>query len=156
MNSENAALLEEVNQSGSWFAALKTKPLWARRIETAQTVTSPEGALEAKPGDYLCKGPAGEFWVQSEKSLRGKYAETGQVCTAEDGTVWTEHAPRPDGAGVMAAEIGHEFVVHTSWGVLSGKPGDFLLKRREDLEIEFPEDVWTVDRKIFQSTYDRA
>ena len=156
MNPNNAALIEEVNQAGAWFTAQKTKSLWARRIEAAQTVVSKEGDLQANPGDYLCKGPSGELWVQSEKNLRSKYTETAHVHQDADGTSWNEHAPRPDGAGVLAAAIAHPFVVHTSWGLLSGKPGDYLLKRAEDRDNPFPDDVWTVDRQIFESTYDRV
>jgi len=156
MQPANQELLQEVNLAGTWFAAHKTKPLWARRVDAAETVASPEGDLEAKPGDYLCKGAAGEFWVQLESTLLAKYAETGQSARDDEGGVWLEYAPRPEGAGVMAAQIGHPFEVHSSWGILSGKNGDYLLKRWADRESEFPADVWTVDRAVFESTYERS
>ena len=155
MSPENLALLQEVNLAATWFAARKTKPLWARRVGVAQAVSSPEGELEAKPGDFLCKGVEGELWVQAEATLRAKYAETGQNSTDAEGLAWQEYAPRPEGSGVMAVQISHPFEVHSSWGILVGKPGDYLLKREDDRDVEFPADVWTVDRTVFESTYQR-
>ena len=156
MNGPNQELLQQVNRSGIWFAARKTKPLWARRLDEVQTVASLEGRLEAKAGDYLCKGAGGEHWVQAEGTLRAKYAETGQISTDSDGLAWQEYAPRPEGSGVMAAQIDRPFEVHSTWGILAGKAGDYLLKRWEDRDNDFPTDVWTVDRAVFESTYERS
>ena len=53
----------------------------------------------------------------------------------------------------MATQIQHAFKVEASWGTLSGKAGDYLLKKFEAKDTEFPEDVWIVDRKLFAATY---
>lgn len=154
MNPANRALLQEVNRAGAWFAARKTVPVWARRVTAPEVVASREGDLQAAPGDYVCRGVAGEYWVQAESTLRAKYGETGQKSRDEREVEWTEFSPLPESSGVMAAEIGHAFEVHSSWGVLSGKGGDYLLKAWRDRDLEFPADVWTVDREVFQSTYE--
>jgi hypothetical protein len=153
MHPDNLAIVQEVNRSGSWFAARKIVPVWARLVVTPETVVSREGELQAKPGDWVCRGVAGEYWVQAESTLRAKYGETGQVSRDGQGLEWAEFSPLPESSGVMAAQVGHEFVVHSGWGVLSGKPGDYLLKKLSERDIEFPADVWVVDQALFQSTY---
>ncbi len=156
MTPPNRALLQQINRNGVWFAARKTVPVWARRVTAPEVVASREGDLQAKVGDFVCRGIAGEFWVQTEPTLRAKYGETGQTSLDDRGLEWTEFAPLPESSRVMAAEVGHPFEVHSSWGVLSGKEGDYLLKAWRDRDVEFPADVWTVDREVFQTTYARV
>jgi hypothetical protein len=45
--------------------------------------------------------------------------------------------------------------VKTAWGDLEGKPGDFIVKNFSDKEVEYPDDVWIVDKKLFADTYDK-
>ncbi|MBU6302129.1 MAG: PGDYG domain-containing protein [Verrucomicrobia bacterium] len=153
MHPNNLSILQEVNGSGAWFAAHKVVPVWVRRVVVPETVSSLEGELLAKPGDFVCLGVAGEHWVQTEATLRAKYGESGRSSLDERGVEWTEFVPLPEGAGVMAARVHHDFVVHTSWGVLSGKPGDYLLKKLGDREVEFPGDIWVVDQTLFETSY---
>ena len=54
----------------------------------------------------------------------------------------------------MATPLDHPFEVQATWGQLSGKPGDFLLKNFSDRETASPEDVWIVDQTLFQQTYE--
>lgn len=151
MPASNEALLREVNDAGLWFHARKTRPIWVRRLERDETVETLEGAEQVPAGNYLCRGEAGDVWPQSEERLVDKYILTEEV--DEDG--WQRCDPRPDAAGVMAAQILHEFQVQAAWGLLSGKAGDFLVKNYEDREVAVPDDVWIVDQELFEATYER-
>ena len=152
MNQPNQQLLDEVNAAKLWFAAKKTKPLWAKRIEAEQSVDTLEGTAAASTGDYLCRGQAGDTWPQAEKSLFSKYKPTDETDT--DG--WRKFLPKPDAAGVFAAQIQKEFTVEAKWGTLTGKPGDYLVKAAADEKNDYPEDVWIVATAIFDGTYERG
>ena len=148
--SPNKALLDEANVAAKWFHAKKTRPIWARRLEEAQTVKTLEGEEQVEAGHYLCKGEAGDIWPQTEKDLNKRYTATDEVTA--DG--WRKYQPHPDAQGVMATHIDHSFEVQATWGKLSGKPGDFLLKNFSDRETASPADVWIVDQTLFQQTYE--
>lgn len=153
-NSEckgNQTLLSKVNAAGLWFQAKKTRPIWVRRLETAESVKTLEGVEQVSAGNYLCRGEAGDIWPQSEGRLKSKYAVTDEV----DTNGWHRCDPKPE-AAVMAAQIPYVFQVQAQWGLLSGKPGDYLVKNLEDRDNDNPEDVWIVDRQLFQATYERA
>ena len=70
--SANKTLLDEANAAGQWFHAKKTRPIWAKRLEAAQTVKTLEGEEQVAAGHYLCKGEAGDIWPQTEQTLRGR------------------------------------------------------------------------------------
>jgi hypothetical protein len=147
----NQALLEEVNSSGKWFHAKKTRPIWAQEIKVARKVTTLEGEETVEPGHFLCRGEAGDIWPQKKADLEKKY-----VATEEEKDGWRKYLPRPDAQGVLAAAVEHPFVVHAKWGKLTGKAGDFLIKNFADKETDFPADVWLVDQKLFIETYERV
>ncbi len=145
----NQAILAEANQAAKWFHAKKTRPIWAKRLEAAQTVKTLEGEENVSAGHYLCRGEAGDIWPQTEKELTKRYSSTDEM----DAEGWRKYQPNPDAAGVMAQQIDHPFEVHAKWGKLSGKKGDFLVKNYADREANNPEDVWIVDQKLFGQTY---
>ena len=97
---------------------------------------------------HLCRGAAGEFWPQSAERLNEKYDKTEEV--DEDG--FRKFLPKSE---VMAAQVDHPFQVKTTWGDLEGKPGDFILKSFDDKDVEHPDDVWIVDKKLFADTYEK-
>ncbi len=150
IDSMHKALLDEANAAARWFHAKKTHPIWARRLETAQMVKTLEGEEQVAAGHYLCKGEAGDIWPQSEKSLTKRYAATDEV----DADGWRKYAPHPDAQGVLATQIDHPFEVQATWGRLTGKPGDFLVKNFQDRETAYPTDVWIVDQTLFRQTYE--
>ena len=53
----------------------------------------------------------------------------------------------------LATPINHPFEVQATWGKLTGKPGDFLVKNFQDRENAYPADVWIVDQALFRQTY---
>ena len=77
--SPNKALLDEANAASKWFHAKKTRPIWARRLEEAQTVKTLEGEEQFEAGHYRCKGEAGDIWPQTEKDLNKRYTATDEV-----------------------------------------------------------------------------
>jgi hypothetical protein len=147
--SPNSAILDEINQDRSWFHAKKVRPIWARQLDKDQTVKTIEGTELVKAGAFLCRGQAGDVWPQTAKSLNEKYQRTEEV----DPVGWCKYLPRPDSQGVMAAQVSHAFTVHARWGVLSGKPGDYIVKNFADRDVLYPDDVWIVDQTLFQATY---
>ena len=147
----NQILLDEVNRADLWFHAKKVRPIWAKQVDADQTVETLEGTETVKAGDYLCRGEIGEIWPQSASSLHKKYVPTDEIA---DG--WTKFTPNPDGKGVFAAKVDHAFSVHASWGELSGKSGDFVVKNYDDGDKAFPVDVWIVDAALFEATYART
>jgi hypothetical protein len=148
----NQALLKEVDAAKLWFHAKKTRPIWVRRLEKTESVKTLEGDEEVPAGNYLCRGEAGDIWPQNEERLNAKYVITDE--TDEQG--WRKCLSKPDAAGVMAAQVPHEFQVHAKWGLLSGKPGDYVVKNYEDRDVAEPQDVWIVDRELFRATYEKV
>ena len=149
-DSPNKSILEEANANGIWFHAKKTRPIWAKRLESAQNVKTLEGEERVEAGHYLCRGEAGDIWPQAEKDLARRYKATDEL----DADGWRKYQPSPDAKGVMATQIGHPFSVEASWGKLTGKSGDYLLKNFHDSDTTYPNDVWIVDQTLFRQTYE--
>ncbi len=147
---DNQSLLDEANRTGAWFHARKTRTIWVRQVAAAQKVRTLEGEIEVAAGDVICRGEAGDLWPQSQKGLAERYDPTEDV----DSEGWRKYLPRPFAEGVMAVQLDHPFDVEGPWGRLSGKGGDFLVKRHEDREVAYPADVWVVDQTLFRQTYE--
>ncbi len=148
----NREILDEINSAKGWFRAKKVKPIWAKPVDELGQVDTIEGIETIRPGDYLCRGVENEQWPQAADKLKEKYDATDEV----DADGWRRYLPKPDNHGVLAAQVNHPFTVHASWGVLSGKPGDFIVKSYADRDTEYPDDVWIVDKKLFGATYERT
>lgn len=152
MPQTNDALLDEVEAAQLWFHAKKTRPIWVRRLEQEETIETLEGTEQVPAGTYLCRGEAGDLWPQTEERLTAKYIMRDEA----DAEGWRRCEPKPDAAGVMAAQVPHAFQVEAQWGLLNGKAGDFVVKNYEDRDNAHPSDVWIVDQKLFQATYERV
>ena len=150
--SPNQGLLDEVNAAGSWRHVRKTKPIWVRRLERAEAIETMEGRVQAAAGDFLCRGAAGELWPQDARSLTDRYTATHEV----DAAGWRKYEPQPDAEGALAAPVAHPFTVVATWGRLTGKVGDYLLKSYADSATLYPADVWVVDQGLFRATYEKA
>ncbi len=152
MSEQNQGIIDEANQGKKWFPAVKTAPTWGKVSSKTQTISSREGDTIANQGDVICKGPGGEIWVQGAAKFNKKYVTTGE----KDGEGYEKYLPNPETSRVFAAKIDHPFEVETSWGVLSGQPGDYLLKSAEDEKVTYPKSVWVVGADIFAATYKKA
>ena len=83
----NKAILDEVNADNTWFHAKKTAPLWAKQLEEAQTVQTLAGPTAAAAGDFLCRGAAGELWLDPDRGeLAGEEAKNVGVVVNEQHT----------------------------------------------------------------------
>jgi len=154
-DSNNTELLEQVNKSNSWLHYKKTKPLWARELKTSETVGTLEGKITYNAGDFLCKGPSEDMWGQKAESLYKKYVQAPDSKPDEEG--WQKFLSKADAVGVMAVSIDHDFAVeHQVWGTFHGKAGSYLVKSYDYKDTEFPEDMWIVNQKIFESTYEKV
>jgi len=150
-DSPNAPLLDQVNAAEIWFRAKKTRPIWALQLDVPQRVRTLEGDEEVPAGTYLCRGEAGDVWPQTAEKLLSRYVAVNEPKT--DG--WQKYNPHPDAAGVWAAKVEHPFEVQAAWGLLRGKPGDYLIKDFTPGNEPYPTDVWVVDAKLFTATYER-
>ena len=151
MNALNHDLLTAVNDANGWFHAKKTRPIWVRPVATSTEVETLEGTESVEPGDVICRGEIGELWPQAIESLMSKYEPTDEF----DEKGWQKYTPNPDANGVMASVVNEPFQVHATWGVLQGKSGDFIVKNYSDRDVANPQDVWIVDRALFEATYQR-
>jgi len=146
----NASILAAANARG-WFVARKVAPVWARELTEATIVKTREGPLEAQAGDYLCRGPDGGRWPQSEASLRQKYEPTEEI----DDAGFRRWTPQREKARVFASEVAEDLALATSWGVMRGVAGDFLVRRHSEAVPGPDSDLWIVDRATFGATYER-
>ena len=131
------------------MAKNKNKPGINSSSQNAPAIVSPKQVY-----DQLSWFPASNrpIWARQSEGARqwllSKYQPTD---TVKDG--WQLYTPNPDSTGVMAAHLDHAFTVEASWGTLSGKPGDFVVKNFEDRDVAYPSDVWIVDQARFRATY---
>lgn len=135
-------LLASVEQS--LRLARKTKPIWAKRLDRDQTIETIEGPIQAKAGNYLCRGVVGEFWAQAESKLREKYSP----CDEMDAEGWQRFDPQPDAPPVEATEVDEPFQVDSHFGRLNGNAGDYVVRSTTDRS-----DVWIVAKSIFEASY---
>ena len=151
----NRQLLQDVNEARSWRHYKKTKSILAKKLSAEVQVNTMEGRIACRAGDYLCRGPSGEHWCQKESALLKKYNRIPDADPDAEG--WLEFRPKPDAQGVMAVSMDKDFhVEHPDWGTFNGKAGDFLVKSYEDRDVDFPGDIWIVDRAIFEATYEKV
>lgn len=142
LNPDGHLLPEIVQQL---FLARKTKPLWAKKVEVKQEISTLEGRLEVRPGDYLCRGIHGEYWPQKQVKLLDKYVPTDEF----DVDGWQRFDSKPDVAPVEVAQIETDFRVTAQWGELKGKSHDYVVRSTTD-----PTDIWIVDKAIFEASYE--
>lgn len=151
-HKSNQKILAEADAGRLWFHARKTRPIWAKQLDRPQRVQTIEGTEQVPAGTYLCRGEAGDTWPQAPDRLADKYEAIDEI----DADGWQKYRPRPDGQGVMAAQIPHAFTVEAQWGLLRGKAGDYLVKNYAYRDVADPKDVWIVDQQLFAATYERT
>src|SRR5262249_5929987 len=123
---KNKLILDRV--ANDWFRARKARAIQARKLAADTQVETPEGPTTAKAGDWLCQGVNGEHWPQKEAKLFQTYTPQDAQAVERDPQAWHTFEPRPDGEGVLAAQVNEPFVVEAAWGTLTGRPGDYLVK----------------------------
>jgi len=153
----------ETKNLTTWRTAKKTKNLRAKpliSIMVDKSITNKflvdtlEGKEPLGDGVVICIGDSNDAWQQMPKKLLQKY---DVVEIDDDG--WMVCEPKPDNS-VNFIQIAfenpeEEFYIIGQWGeeteegpIQRGKSGDYVCQNRED-----PTDVWIVQRKIFNNTY---
>lgn len=154
----NYEILTYADKKG-WKVATKTKGMIARKLDSDCVVNSIEGPLNAQAGQIVCRGlDSDDWWVQKEENVNKKYTVQGPLNSevnfnGQEYSDFVIYNPKPDRT-VLVCQIDDTFKVVASWGNLEGKKGDYLIKPSEDAENSNPQDVWLVDKKLFEATYD--
>jgi len=135
---DNFPLLSELAERRHWMHVTKAKGMWAKPLPS---------------GVWRCRGPRGDEWEVAEDRLLAQYRRSNRR-DAE----WVLWNVRTDVHGFWAARVPRAFSVQTSFGVQSGKSGDYLLRYRHgnDATDAFPSDVWVVPSTDFALLYRRA
>lgn len=161
-SNKNYAVLLEADMIG-WRKARKSKEIFARKLEKDVVINTLEGALGAKKGNYVCISADGEVWPDTEeklfknfdklaplkRSLKIKYAN-GTEASYNDFFVFK---PKPTKEKLFVQML-NSFTVHASWGILSGKKGDYLCKWFDEALDPDPKDVWIVDKNVFERDHE--
>ena len=111
--------------------------------KTPCTVKTPEGAVEAHPGDAIITGVAGERWRVSQRHFGDKYQPVAPTVAGESG----KYASRP--YRIMAVRMTEPFGVVLADGVsrLNGQAGDWLVDYGDG-------SLGIVSPAIFATTYE--
>jgi hypothetical protein len=161
--------LDWIAMNKAWRLAKKTKPIWARPVETDEVgkefQTADHVTEKAKAGSWLCVGVAGEPWFQSHERIESKYESKAQETKKFEfdteersyrqfkpkGTVrnWVAQIKGPGIAG---------FFVRPGYdpeSPLYSPAGGYVVK--DDVRDPYrdkPKDVWLVQQSLFDSTYE--
>jgi hypothetical protein len=94
-----------------------------RFTASACTVQTREGLVEARPGDAVITGVAGEHWRVSRNHFAAKYRAVPPTLDGEDGV----YASLP--TQILAVSMNEQFAVLLADGrsTLRGQPGDWLV-----------------------------
>lgn len=145
--------LQQANSKG-WKPAKKTAGVWAREVtpeESPLSIQTLQGAEVGKEGDILTMGVRGEVWFQNKEKFNKKYTLVpGKEKNTEYGFL---QYFEPVGGPVLVAQMDDPFTIQSPWGTLTGKKGDFVIKPLKEKNNLYPDDVWLIDREIFEETY---
>ena len=127
---------DEWFKTGSFVAAKipnKIEPF--RILSKPEMISSREGNLDGRIGDYVITGPEGEEYLNSPEKFHELKTDNG------DGTASPKSIPKQ----VKLAD--HDGVLHTSWGDLTYTKGnDYIVRHGTG-------DYGAVKKEIFPQTY---
>jgi hypothetical protein len=107
------------------------------------TVQTPEGAVQAQPGDAVLTGIAGERWRVSRKHFADKYRPADGTRAGEPGAYLSLRNR------ILALRMNEPFEVLLADGIsrLNGRPGDWLVDYGDG-------SLGVISDAIFQVTYE--
>jgi len=161
--------LDWIRQNQAWRRARKTKPLWARPVEPDELgkefQTADRAVERAREGYWLCAGVVGEPWFQKQERIDSRYERSREEVKqfAFDSRPRTYQVYKPKeitsmwvaqvkGAGVKGLTIRPNYDLEHP---LYSPAGGYVVKDNvPDPYQDHPEDVWLVQEKIFDSTYE--
>lgn len=163
--------LDDINVNDFKQTAKISYTIEGKMVSQVEKVTNIlEGAeYEANPEtDVILKGTVDELWVAPlEKVIKTYTKEDGSELTAKDFEKDTYITLQTkEGKPVFAAFVPKEqqVEIHTAWGdvLIANRPevehgaGDYIVcDMAEDGKPNF-EDVWVVNGKVFETTYDMS
>jgi hypothetical protein len=106
-------------------------------------VQTPEGAVQAQPGDAILTGIAGERWRVSRKHFADKYRPAASTRVGEPGAYLSLRNR------ILALRMNEPFEVLLADGIsrLNGRPGDWLVDYGDG-------SLGVISDAIFQVTYE--
>ncbi|GCE06804.1 hypothetical protein [Dictyobacter aurantiacus] len=121
-------------------SALRARPLtYMDYIQRQGIIHSLEASASFHPGDYLACGIFDEEWLISARLLHAGY----EPASFPDQMGFVTYYPKSSIR--QACQISEPFVLHWNGVVYLGKAGDYLVRAEDD--------IWIVDRVIFEHTY---
>jgi len=161
--------LRWVTGQKAWRRARKTKPIWARAVgaeEVGRVFQTADHAVEkARAGYWLCVGVAGEPWFQTLEKIEGKYEPAGEEVKTFgfDATLNKYRIFKPKAttrnwvAQVQGPGIAGFFIRpnYDPAHPLYSPAGGYVV--RDDVKDPYqvkPDDVWLVQKGLFESTYE--
>jgi hypothetical protein len=169
MKLSHEQTLEWIHQNRAWHLARKTKPIWARPIEANEIgkefQTADHVVEKAKEGYWLCVGVAGEPWFQRPERVEAKYLPAGDETkkfefdsNERKYRVWKpKDTVRNWAARVESSDI-EGFSIRPNYDVehpLYSPSGGYVVKDYvADPYKDKPNDVWLVQKSLFDSTYE--
>lgn len=155
----------------AWRVARKTKPIWARPVaadEVGKEFETADHTVERATADHwLCVGVAGEPWFQKPDRIESKYERAGserrqfpfddsphqyeRFTPQEASRSW---AARVDDAGIEGFYVQPNYPTDAP---LYSPSGGYVVKDHgDDPYAGDPNDVWLVQKGLFESTYEIA
>ena len=158
-----------IRQRQAWRRARKTRPIWARAVtadEIGREFQTADRAKEtAREGAWLCVGIADEPWFQAPEKIRAKYVEaateTKRFPFDDRPHEYRRFEPKPDVMNWAARIDGPEiagFEIHPGYDpktALHSEAGGYVVRKdTADPYQTDPDDVWPVQKSLFESTYE--
>jgi hypothetical protein len=151
--------------------ARKTKPIWGRPVaaeEVGRIFTTADHAEQAaRAGYWLSVGICGEPWFQTAEAIESKYRRGGRAERRfgfdDRSRDYTELVPSTESQNWAACVAGPDiegFYIRVGYdrqSPLYSPAGGYVLRDpADDPYTSEPDDVWLVQRALFESTYDWA
>jgi hypothetical protein len=161
--------LRWITENKAWRLARKTKPIWARpllRAEVGREFQTADHVKEkAREGYWLCVGVAEEPWFQAREKIESKYELEGEESKKFSFDAQPQRYTRFKPKGIVRNWVAqvegpgiNGFYVRPCYDPerpLYSPAGGYVVKDDvPDPYTDKPNDVWLVQRGLFESTYE--
>jgi len=163
--------LRWIREHRAWRLARKAKPIWARPVaddEVGRSFATADHAEQiARAGHWLAVGSYGEPWFQTSDALESKYrrgrSEQRRFAFDDRSRSYFEFVPSATSRNWAARVDGPDiegFYIQPNYdrdNPLYSPAGGYVVRDpADDPYAGEPQDVWLVQRALFESTYDWA
>ena len=168
MKLDHERTLQWIRDHRAWRLAKKTKPIWARPVESDETgnefMTADHTAQQAREGFWLCVGVAGEPWFQDLSRIERNYEpaeqEMKQFSFDDRPRRYRVYRPKEDAQKWVAQIKGpgiEGFYIKPNYDPsrpLYSPAGGYVVKDHVRDPYQEGADVWLVQEGLFESTYE--